>query len=190
MKKATIWLIAIVMGLSFLVLLFMQLKYIEAMVQMKKEQFDESVNKALYQASRNLELNETLRYLERDVNASSRSERAQSAVNEGDTLSGSMDVQHSHRYAVPGHSRGGYSSFELKTLSMKPSSMPKAMILRSDKNSISEATKSMREIVKTGTYTRKRCLTRSFTAFFTLHPKSRCAKGSISRCLTRTLRLS
>ena len=136
------------MGLSFLVLLFMQLKYIEAMVQMKKEQFDESVNKALYQASRNLELNETLRYLERDVNASSRSERAQSAVNEGDTLSGSMDVQHSHRYAVPGHSRGGYSSFELKTLSMKPSSMPKAMILRSDKNSISEATKSMREIVK------------------------------------------
>lgn len=148
MKKATIWLIAIVMGLSFLVLLFMQLKYIEAMVQMKKEQFDESVNKALYQASRNLELNETLRYLERDVNASSRSERAQSAVNEGDTLSGSMDVQHSHRYAVPGHSRGGYSSFELKTLSMKPSSMPKAMILRSDKNSISEATKSMREIVK------------------------------------------
>lgn len=31
---------------------------------------------------------------------------------------------------------------------MKPSSMPKAMILRNDKNSISEATKSMREIVK------------------------------------------
>ena len=30
---------------------------------MKKEQFDESVNRALYQASRNLELNETLRYL-------------------------------------------------------------------------------------------------------------------------------
>ena len=34
---------------------------------MKKEQFDESVNRALYQASRNLELNETLRYLEKDV---------------------------------------------------------------------------------------------------------------------------
>ena len=35
---------------------------------MKKEQFDESVNRALYQASRNMELNETLRYLEDDVN--------------------------------------------------------------------------------------------------------------------------
>lgn len=34
---------------------------------MKKEQFDESVNRALYQASRNLELNETLRYLENYV---------------------------------------------------------------------------------------------------------------------------
>ena len=72
MKKTTIWLVAIVMGLSFLVLLFMQLKYIEAMVHMKKEQFDESVNKALYQASRNLELNETLRYLEKDIYATER----------------------------------------------------------------------------------------------------------------------
>ncbi len=148
MKKATIWLIAIVMGLSFLVLLFMQLKYIEAMVQMKKEQFDESVNKALYQASRNLELNETLRYLERDVNASERSEHAKAPLPGGGDDNGAMDVRHSHQYAVPGRGGAGYSSFELKTISMKPSSMPKAMILRSDKNSISEATKSMREIVK------------------------------------------
>ena len=148
MKKATIWLIAIVMGLSFLVLLFMQLKYIEAMVQMKKEQFDESVNKALYQASRNLELNETLRYLERDVNASERSGHAKASMPGGGDDNGAMDVRHSHQYAVPGRGGAGYSSFELKTISMKPSSMPKAMILRSDKNSISEATKSMREIVK------------------------------------------
>ena len=136
------------MGLSFLVLLFMQLKYIEAMVQMKKEQFDESVNKALYQASRNLELNETLRYLERDVNASERSEHAKAPLPGGGDDNGAMDVRHSHQYAVPGRGGAGYSSFELKTISMKPSSMPKAMILRSDKNSISEATKSMREIVK------------------------------------------
>ena len=47
MKKGTIWTIAIVMGFSFLALLFLQLKYIEEMVQMKKDQFDESVKKAL-----------------------------------------------------------------------------------------------------------------------------------------------
>lgn len=42
MKKKTIWTIAIIMGFSFLGLLFLQLKYIQAMVDMKKEQFDES----------------------------------------------------------------------------------------------------------------------------------------------------
>ena len=67
MKKRTIWTIAIIMGVSFLILLGLQLTYIREMANMKKEQFDESVNRALYQASRNLELNETLRYLEKDV---------------------------------------------------------------------------------------------------------------------------
>ena len=72
MKKKTIWTIAIIMGFSFLALLYLQLSYIQEMVTMKKEQFDESVNRALYQASRNLELNETLRYLEKDVNETER----------------------------------------------------------------------------------------------------------------------
>ena len=67
MKKKTIWTIAVIMGISFVILLFLQLTYIREMANMKKEQFDESVNRALYQAARNLELNETLRYLERDV---------------------------------------------------------------------------------------------------------------------------
>jgi len=54
MKKRTIWIIAIIMGISFMGLLFLQLRYIKDMAEMKKEQFDESVNRALYQASRNL----------------------------------------------------------------------------------------------------------------------------------------
>ena len=80
MKKSTIWTIAIVMGLSFLGLLFLQLSYIEDMAKMKKEQFDESVNRSLYQASRNLELNETLRYLEKDVNETERRAFRQDSV--------------------------------------------------------------------------------------------------------------
>lgn len=147
MKKATIWTIAIVMGLSFLILLFMQLKYIEAMVQMKKEQFDESVNKALYQASRNLELNETLRYLERDVHTSGSLSMNNDSSENVHTHSGSAARQ-THQYAVAGKDGKAYSTFELKTMKIKPSTMPKAVILRSDKNTISEATKSMREIVK------------------------------------------
>lgn len=69
------------------------------MVHMKKEQFDESVTKALYQAARNLELNETLRYLEKDVNETERRAFKQDSVG---TRSGDVDgtVQHSHQYSV------------------------------------------------------------------------------------------
>ncbi len=147
MKKKTIWTIAIIMGFSFLALLFLQLKYIQEMANMKKEQFDESVNRALYQASRNLELNETLRYLEKDVNETERKAYRQDSIG---TRSGEPDgtVQQSHQYSVAGKDGTVYSSFELKTITTKPSQMPKAMILRNDKNSLSEASKSMQEIVK------------------------------------------
>ena len=147
MKKRTIWIIAIIMGLSFLALLFLQLRYIDAMVRMKKEQFDESVNTALYQASRNLELNETLRYLEKDVNETERKSFRQDTT--------SLYQEDDNRAGMPAHQNPGigksgaiYSSFELKTMAVKPSSMPKAVILKNDKNYISDATKSLQEIVK------------------------------------------
>ncbi len=148
MKQRTIWTIAIIMGLSFLGLLYLQLCYIREMANMKKEQFDESVNRALYQASRNLELNETLKYLEKDVNEN---ERMAMKVDSTGTRSGKPNdgtIQHSHQYSAVGKDGTVYSSFELKTITTKPSTMPKGMILKNDKNSISEASKSLQEIVK------------------------------------------
>lgn len=59
MKKSTIWVLGIVMGLSFLSLLYLQVSYIEEMVKMRKGQFDESVQRSLVQACRNIELVET-----------------------------------------------------------------------------------------------------------------------------------
>lgn len=147
MKKRTIGIIAVVMGFSFMALLFLQLSYIEEMVKMKKEQFDESVTKALYQASRNLELNETLRYLEKDVNETERRAFRKDSLG---TRSGTVDgsIQHSHQYSVMGKDGTIYSSFELKTIATKPSTVPKAMIMRNDKNTLTEASKSMQQIVK------------------------------------------
>ena len=135
------------MGLSFVILLGLQLTYIQEMANMKKEQFDESVTRALYQASRNLELNQTLKYLEKDVNET---ERRAFRVDSMGTRSGEPDgtIQQSHQYSVTGKDGTVYSSFELKTIATRPSQMPKAMILRSDKNSITEASKSLQEIVK------------------------------------------
>jgi len=147
MKKTTIWIIALLMGGSFLGLLFLQLKYAQEMINMKREQFDESVNRALYQASRNLELNETLRYLEKDVNdAERRAYRQDSIASSKGHNSGT--IQHSTQYAVTGKDGTIYSSFELKTITMKPSQMPKAMILRNDRNQIKEPSTSLQEIVR------------------------------------------
>lgn len=148
MKKTTIWTIAIIMGLSFLALLTLQLQYIKEMADMKKEQFDESVNRALYQASRNLELNETLRYLEKDVNETERRAHKTDSVGTRSGQASDGTVQHSTQYSVTGKDGTVYSSFELKTIATKPSSMPKAMILKSDRNSLNEAQKSLQEIVK------------------------------------------
>ena len=55
------------MGLSFVALLCIQLSYFDSMVNMKKEQFDESVTRSLYQVAKNLELNETMSYLENNT---------------------------------------------------------------------------------------------------------------------------
>ncbi len=146
MKKKTIWTIAIIMGLSFIGLLYLQLTYIKSMTQMKREQFDESVNRALYQASRNLELNETLRYLEKDVNATERKTSGHDTLGVG---IGKNDGKNhgSHQFSVVGTDGTIYSSFELKTISVKPSTMPKGIILNNDKKAIGEASRSMQEIV-------------------------------------------
>ena len=129
MKKKTIWTVATIMALSFLALLFLQIKYINEMVRMKKEQFDESVNRSLYQASRNLELNETLRFLEKDVNATDR-KALEDTTTEGNTHT--VDA----------------TTFESQMRRQSPASMPKVMILSTDKNTLSQASKSMQEIVR------------------------------------------
>lgn len=65
MKKSTIGILGIVMGLSFLSLLYLQVSYIEEMVKMRKEQFEENVGRSLAQAVHNLELVETKNILKK-----------------------------------------------------------------------------------------------------------------------------
>ena len=67
MKKSTIWLLAIIMALTFCSLLFMQITYIENMVKMRNEQFSEAVKRSLYAVSSQLEQDETKRYLAEDI---------------------------------------------------------------------------------------------------------------------------
>ena len=134
------------MGVSFVGLLFIQILYIEEMTKMKKEQFDESVTRALYQAAHNMELNETLQYLEKDVNETERKAFVNDDITSGNKVG--SPLQQSHQYSVVGDDGTIYSSFELRTITLSPQKMKKDLMSRQDKNTLAEAQKSMQEIVR------------------------------------------
>lgn len=59
-----IWTICLIMGVCFLVILYLQLRYARTMIAVRREQFNESVLRSLDAASRNMERNETMIYLQ------------------------------------------------------------------------------------------------------------------------------
>lgn len=67
MKKSTIWLLTIVMAFTFGGLLYIQIMYMEKMSRMRHEQFDENVKRSLSATANYLERQETLHYLEEDI---------------------------------------------------------------------------------------------------------------------------
>lgn len=68
MKKSIIWLLTIVMALTFGALLYFQIMYLENMVKMREAQFSEAVMRCLSSTSIFMERQETLHFLEEDVN--------------------------------------------------------------------------------------------------------------------------
>ena len=50
MKKRTILILALIMGLSFITLLVMQMRYVDEILNMRRQHFEESVNRALMSA--------------------------------------------------------------------------------------------------------------------------------------------
>ena len=145
MKRSTIWIVSVIIGDSFLGLLLLQMRYIEQMVKMRKEQFDESVVRSLNQASRNLEQNETFRYLEnftRDPLSPS-SDSMPKLYMGGEVVT--ADASNGVGAAHVGDKI--YSDFELHTIVKHPSTMPKVLRIERN-NSIDEATRSFQEYVK------------------------------------------
>ena len=67
MKKSTIWLLAVMMFTVFLALLFLQLRYMRTTMAIRTKQFDEQVNRSLYNVMKDLELDQTRDYLVQDM---------------------------------------------------------------------------------------------------------------------------
>ena len=143
MKKSTIWIVSIIIGVSFLGLLMLQMRYIEQMVKMRKEQFDESVIRSLNYASRNLEQNETFKYLEdivrNDIGEDSLSDLYIGGVERIVTTKGTDKSVHGNGDKI-------YSDFEIQTILKRPSATPK--VLRVERSKIDDATRAFQNYVK------------------------------------------
>ena len=67
MKKSTIWLLTIIMALTFIGLLYVQITYMNNMKRMRDDQFAEGVKRSLYAVTTRLEQDETKYFLEEDL---------------------------------------------------------------------------------------------------------------------------
>ncbi len=129
MKKLTSVLLGLIISCSFLALLALQVRYIEEIVRMRHEQFDESVKRSLYKAAHQLELYETMRYLEQDA--------AQAEIAEQLGRQGGGFVTRQYDFK----SDGKVSSFEMRTIIIPQ--RPKA-----EKKDIPEASRSLQDVIR------------------------------------------
>lgn len=128
MKKSTIAFLGLIMSCSFLVLLSLQVRYIEEIVSMRHEQFDESVKRSLYNAAHKLEVYETMRYLEQDMAKNEIIERI--AQQKKEIVTQKFDFK----------SDGKVSSFEMRTIVIPQRH-------KQEKN-IPETSRSLQEVVR------------------------------------------
>ena len=149
MKKSTIWILGTVMGISFLCLLYLQVSYIEEMVKMRKEQFGESVTRSLAKAARNLELDETYRFLQKDVERTIAmvADSINSLNPEDSLIKSKLDIINLKKSY---HVYDGVSMFKMRMAITSPSLAPKAMISknRGGVNSFSQNLQLQRDIIK------------------------------------------
>ncbi len=145
MKRSTIWIVSVIIGCSFLGLLYLQTIYIERIVTMRKEQFDESVLRSLDQASRDLERNETFRYLEAVAGESGL--YPDTLVSDELLFADRMNLGSSpHTLPLEEQLHPG-AMFKLKRLKKHPARMPKTLYLK-HKDPILDASRSFQEYVK------------------------------------------
>jgi len=67
MKKSSIIIVSVLMGICFVILFILQLSYLRVVIDMRREQFIESVNRSITRVSHTLEFEETRRGLINDA---------------------------------------------------------------------------------------------------------------------------
>ena len=144
MKKSVIWLLVAVMFLTFASLLSLQYLYLQTMAKMRTEQFDEAVSRTLSQVVRSLELDETARFLEEDMNEKERSNMDLSRI------SGNITFNKKSSKMLSLNGLSTFSSvWEYEESTSLSGSGPKVFISMSHgKNSLSRTSSKMQETLR------------------------------------------
>lgn len=140
MKKKSILILALVMGACFISLLVLQMHYVEQILDMRRQQFQESVNRALSSVEHQLELSETARYLEQGESAI---EGIATATDSVFVNTDSSVIQRTHQVKA----KDG-SVYQLLETTASTSLNDKYFTKRNNNSSLSTKSKSLQDIMR------------------------------------------
>ncbi len=138
MKKTTITILAVLMGISFICLLALQVYYVEEVMELRKVHFDESVQRSLNNTAHQLEINEATKYLEKGSAAIDGIATAYDSVT---VSTDSSVIQRTHQVTAKDGSAFTYSETTANT-----AFSDKYFTKRS--NGIKDKSRSLKEIMK------------------------------------------
>lgn len=153
MRKSTIWVLAAVMAIAFFGLLYMQITYFRTTIRLRSDQFDEAVSRSLYQVSKNLEIDQTKKYLEDGIESAKKKyekDKAAAAAAAAKASNEEVVTQSTKRQITSpsGELLGYYEEYNVtQTVKPKP---PKTVFLSPNhgSKSISSASYEMQEVIK------------------------------------------
>lgn len=145
MRKSTIWLLAIVMAFAFTGLLYLQINYVSIILKTRSEQFNETVKRSLRQVSKNLELDETKKYLEDDIK---RDETSFMYQNPPDTKNLGQVINHEKYQLQITDSNGTIQQIEMQSFSSQNVEPLSSLSSRPSANSIINTSKDLQKTLK------------------------------------------
>ncbi len=145
MRKSTIWLLAVVMAFAFAGLLYLQVNYVSIILKTRSEQFNETVKRSLRQVSKNLELDETRKYLEDDIN---RDETNFMYQNAPDAQSLGQVINHEKYQLQIKDSNGTVQQIEMQSFSSHKFEPLSSLSKRQSANSIVNTSKDLQKTLK------------------------------------------
>ncbi|MDR1556991.1 MAG: HAMP domain-containing histidine kinase [Tannerellaceae bacterium] len=136
MRKSTIWLLALVLAFAFAGLLYLQVTYVGEILRTRSEHFNETAKKCLLQVSRNLELDETRKYIEEDISREINNYQPQRTA-------GIPDIQEHFRFEMSSGAGSVQSRIELhSTMTNTPQQRQRPSLLqKQSSNNIVTASK-------------------------------------------------